>query len=278
MIVALIDNGSLEPAAHRNLRAVAAALTARTGVLVRAVSWQHSDRIPAAALAGTPAWTLAPFVRALCALGQRDFVLVPFFISAQGAIGSALLRDLENLQRQLGPENFEFSFATGLAEDNVLPAILTDQIRATLAAQRFTSPPPVIVVDHGGPSPASAALRDKLAAQIRTALGRAIGPLAAASMEGGEYAHNQPLLADQLAAPGFNRGDVILAPLLLAPGRHAGPAGDLARIAREAEDRSASAPLRCHFTDLVGTHPLAIETLTQSLRRTLSYLQTPSFA
>ena len=56
MIVALIDNGSLDPAAHRNLRAVARALTARAGVTVHAVSWKHSDRIPAATLDGTPAW------------------------------------------------------------------------------------------------------------------------------------------------------------------------------------------------------------------------------
>src|SRR5687768_18363574 len=89
MIVALIDNGSLEPAAHRNLRAVAAALSARTGVNVHAVSWKHSDRIAPAALDGAPAWTLAAFVRSLTTLGQREFVFVPFFVSAQGAIGSA---------------------------------------------------------------------------------------------------------------------------------------------------------------------------------------------
>jgi hypothetical protein len=69
MIVALIDNGSIEPAAQRNLRAVAAALSERAGVAVDAVSWKHSDRIPAAALDGVPAWTLAPWVRAHLARG-----------------------------------------------------------------------------------------------------------------------------------------------------------------------------------------------------------------
>ena len=98
MIVALIDNGSLEPAAHRNLRAVAAALSARTGLNVHAVSWKHSDRIAPAALDGTPAWTIAPWIRAQLARGEREFVFVPFFISAQGAIGSALRGDLEKLR------------------------------------------------------------------------------------------------------------------------------------------------------------------------------------
>ena len=51
MIIALIDNGSLEPAATLNLRRVAAALTANVGVLVHPVSWKHSDRIAPAELA-----------------------------------------------------------------------------------------------------------------------------------------------------------------------------------------------------------------------------------
>ena len=47
MKAALIDNGSLEPAAHRNLRRLAAAVGERAGMRVEAVSWKHSDRIPA---------------------------------------------------------------------------------------------------------------------------------------------------------------------------------------------------------------------------------------
>ena len=83
MIVALIDNGSLEPAAHHNLRRVAAALSDATTTLVHAVSWKHSDRIAPADLGGTPAWTLGSFVRAMHALGQRDFLFVPFGVPAR---------------------------------------------------------------------------------------------------------------------------------------------------------------------------------------------------
>lgn len=270
MIVALIDNGSLEAAAHRNLRAVAAALSARTGVNVHAVSWKHSDRLAPAVLDGRHAWTLTPFVRSMLALGQRDFVFVPFFISAQGAIGSALRGDLEKLQQESAVE-FTFSFTDGLAGRGAIAEIVVDRIRATIAAQDLRQPA-VIVVDHGGPSPASAALRDALAGEIRRRLGRAVGPLAAASMEGAEHAHNHPLLATQLAAAEFNQRDVVVAPLFLSPGRHAGPQGDLARIARAAEDRTAAAPLRCHFTDLVGTHPRAVDALAAALRSTLSTL------
>ena len=268
MIVALIDNGSLEPAAQRNLRAVAAALSDQAGVGVEAISWKHSDRIPAAALDGVPAWSLAPWVRAQLARGERNFIFVPFFISAQGAIGSALRSDLERLRRSAG--NFTFMFTDGLAAQGALAGIVVDRVRETMAAKKL-SHPSVLVVDHGGPSPASAALRDDIAREVRALLADEIGPLAAASMEGEAHAHNRPLFTDALAAPGFDRGEVVVAPLFLAPGRHAGANGDLARIAR-------AAGLRCHLADLIGTHPRAVETLASALRETLAQFPTPALA
>jgi len=272
MKVALIDNGSLEPGAQRNLRAVAAGLTERTGTPVAAVSWKHSDRVPAAELGGTPAWTLAPWVRAQVAGGERRFLFVPFFISAQGAIGSALQADLTALAIETG--GFAFAFTGSLATasrgpHSALAGIVAARVRET-TAERALSRPAVIVVDHGGPSRDSADLRNRVAAEVRIELGAGIGPLAAASMEspeGPEFAFNLPLLEELLGAPGFEQGDVVVAPLFLSPGRHAGTNGDLARIVRAAEARSPG--LRCHFTGLAGTHPLAVETLARELRTAL---------
>ena len=268
MTVALVDNGSLEPAAQRNLRAVAAALSGHVGVGVEAISWKHSDHISAAALDGAPAWTLAPWVRAQLARGEREFVFVPFFISAQGAIGSALRSDLETLRHSAG--DFTFMFTDGLAARGVLAGIVVDRVRETMAANKL-SRPPVIIVDHGGPSPVSAALRDDIAREVRALLADEIGLLAAASMEGEAHAHNRPLFADALAAPGFDRGEVVVAPLFLAPGRHAGANGDLARIAR-------AAGLCGHFAELIGTHPRAVEALAFALRETLAQFPTPALA
>lgn len=266
MIVALVDNGSLEPAAHRSLRTVAAALSTRVGVPVRAVSWKHSDRIALDALDRTPAWTLDAFVRSLVALGQREFVFVPFFISAQGAIGSALRTDLEKLQHALG--GFDFTFTDSLAKRGVLPSIVAARVRETLRIHSLrTAPAPVVVVDHGGPSAVSAALRDALAAEIRRELGTEIARLSAASMEG---AH-PPLLADVLRSPGFANEDLVVAPLFLSPGRHAGEHGDIAQIC-------AASGARYHLTDLVGTHPLAIDALAAALQHTLSTLHAPTLA
>jgi sirohydrochlorin ferrochelatase len=278
MIVALIDNGSFEPAAHRNLRALADALGRRVGVQVHAVSWKHSDRIPAAQLDGTPAWTLRSFVRAMAALGQREFVFVPFFVSAQGAIGSALRDDLEELQRELtapdahGPSGrppFEFAFSASLGADDTLARILVDRVR-TACVTRNLNRPPVIVVDHGGPSARSAAVRDRLAAQLRATLAAEVGTVVAASMEG----EHPPLLADVLRRPEIAGRDVVVALLFLAPGRHAGPAGDIAQICAEAAaENSATRP---HPTELIGTHPAALETLAAALHQSLPTLHVPT--
>lgn len=264
MIVALIDNGSLEPPVHRNLRTLAADLSARTGVSVRAVSWKHSDRICDHDLDGTPAWTLNAFLRSFVALGQRDFIFVPFFLSAEGAIGSALRRDIETLQGELGA--FDFTFTEGLSDCRVVPSIVAERVRDTQVA-RGLSRPAVIVVDHGGPSAISAGLRDELAAQVREKLADDASVVAAASMEG---AH-PPLLADVLRDEKFAGQDVVVAPLFLAPGRHAGPEGDLVRICRSCHSRS-------HLTELVGTHPLVLDALAAALRTTLSSVHAHSFA
>jgi hypothetical protein len=265
MRIALLDNGSLEPAAHRNLRAVAAALSGKTGLPVEAVSWRHSDRIPAAELDGAPARTLLPWMRAHLRSGEGEFVFVPFLVSGEGAIASSIRADIEALRQTEG--GFAFAFAAGLVPaDEVLGEIVAACVRDTLAA-RGLSRPCVIVVDHGGPARASAALRDAVASSVRSRLGDAAGSVIAASMEspdGPEFAFNRPLLAELLGTPAFREGAVVIAPLFLSPGRHAGPDGDLARMAGDAGTRAPG--LRWHFTGLAGMHPLVVEILARNLR------------
>ena len=291
MTVALIDNGSLVPAATGNLRVIAAELSVLIETTVHAVSWKHSDRIPLAALDGdSPGTTLVPFVRSQLALGERHFVFAPFFISAQGAIGSALRSDLEKLQQEHAETPFAFTFTPGLADAGVIAQIVAARVRETIGVASL-DPPPVLVVDHGGPSPASAALRDRLTGDVRALLGSAVLSVTAASMEGGAHAHNHPLLAEALAAlsaprtspppartasPPPAHTDVVVALLFLSPGRHAGPGGDIAQICGAAEASSPS--LCCHLTDLVGTHPLAAPALAAALQNTLSNLHDPNLA
>ena len=249
MTIALIDNGSLEPAAHASLRAAAAAIGERTGTRVEAVSWRHSGRIPAGALDGGPAWTLAPWIRSQVSAGEREFLFIPFFISPQGAIGTALRGDLGPPPRERGRLRL-FVRRNGLLGRRG-PSHDRRGPRPQCGRRGGLRRPAVVIVDHGGPSPASADVRNQVADLVRAELAGAIGPLTAASMEspdGPEFTFNRPLLAEALALPGFDAGDVVIAPLFLSPGRHAGPGGDLARIAREAEARSPRPSLPFHRT------------------------------
>jgi hypothetical protein len=258
MKVVLVDNGSLEPAAHLGLRAAAASLGAAAGVPVEAVSWKHSDRIRPGSLGGEPARTLGPWVRAQVLAGESEFLFVPYFISPQGAIGSLLRSDIDRLRDQT--EGFDYSFTGGLPE-GALASIVSDRVRGAAAALGLARPA-VVVVDHGGPSRESAAVRDRVADDARAALAGTVSCLSAASMEspdGPDFDFNRPLLADALAGS----GDVLIAPLFLSAGRHAGPGGDLERTARAAEARAPG--LRCHFTGLVGSHPLAAQALSRAL-------------
>jgi sirohydrochlorin ferrochelatase len=272
MTIALVDNGSVEAAAHLNLRAVATALSRASGVLVNAISWKHSDRVPVSELGGEAARTLAPWLRAELARGEREFVFVPFFVSAQGAIGSALRSDLDKILHETAAQaSARYFFSAGLHACGAIAPIVAERVRETISGLDLPRAK-VVVVDHGGPSAASAALRDSLAAEIRALLGSEIAAVTPASMEG---AHG-PLLADVLATPEFHPGDVIVAPLFLSPGRHAGPDGDIAQICRDAETQSPG--LRCHVAGLVGTHPGVVAPLALALRETLSHFHTSSLA
>jgi hypothetical protein len=272
--IALIDNGSIEPAAQTALRSAAAAVGRTVGVTVHPVSWKHSDRIPASRLGGVAAWTLAPWIRAQLDEGESEFLFIPFFISPQGAIGSALRSDIEAIRLATDVfDRFDFSFAGGLVdgfqESSVLARIVASNLRDAIT-QLGLRKPAAILVDHGGPSPASAAIRDSVTDEIRTLLASEVSRVAAASMEspeGPEFEFNRPLLGEVLAQPGFDQGEILIAPLFLLPGRHAGSDGDLARIVRAS--RSGSTRGRCHFTGLVGAHPLAVAALADSLRAAL---------
>ena len=262
MKAALIDNGSLEPAVHQNLRKIAAAVGRIAGMPVTPVSWKHSDRIPAKAFDGEKAWTLSPWVRGCVAQGEREFVFAPFFANPKGAIGLAMRTDLEALAMETG--GFEFTFTAGLSRD--LAAIVIDRIVETIA-QCGLHRPAVIVVDHGGPVATSAELRNAVAMDVLEVLGDSIGPVAAASMEspgGAAFEFNRPLFSELLSSPALAGVDTVVAPLFLAPGRHAGPDGDLVRTARAAESRNAG--LRLHFAGLVGTHPRVPEILSRPLQ------------
>ena len=271
MRVFLVDNGSLRPDAWVSLCAVAAALSERLGRPVEPASVLHSTRIPAEQLPPDcpPTMTWERAVKAALAEGERSFLGLPFFFGPTGAIVDYLPARAAAVAEREGA--FAMRWAPFLADPVPIAAptlvdLLAARVRETIAAEGLVRPP-VVLVDHGSPKPAVAAVRDRLGPTLAAALGTEAAGVAVASMErreGPEYAFTEPLLASALRAPGLPAGEVVVAMLFLSPGRHAGEGGDVATICAEAE--AARPGLRTHRTALLGSHPAMVELLEARYR------------
>jgi sirohydrochlorin ferrochelatase len=274
--ILLVDNGSLEPAATFSLRAIADALGRTLGCPVEPVSLLHSSAIPADQLDGRAAEILEPALERRLRAGTDDFLLVPLFFGPSGGLIEYLPRRVAALREKF--PSLRVRVAPPLADagdpqDQRLAAILEDRVRALLAGGEKSpaNAPAVILVDHGSPARAVAAVRDQLAAQLRGRLGTAVRRVLAASMErrpGPEYAFADPLLADAFDQPDFSAGPVIIAMLFHSPGRHAGPGGDVAQICAAARQRHPG--LQPVMTELVGSHPGLIPLLAYRARAGLA--------
>ena len=267
--ILLVDNGSLEAAATLGLRELAAGLAAAAGAAVEPVSLLHASAVPPAQLGGRPAEILEPALERRIATGARDFLILPLFFGPSNALTDYLPRRLAALQARY--PHVRTRIAAPLVEvsdtgDERLAALLERRVRAT-GLTDGPSPPAVLLVDHGSPAPAVTRVREHLAGQLCARLGRAVRAVRGASMERRPepaYDFNEPLLERALGSPGFAAGDVVVALLFFAPGRHAGPDGDVARICAAAARRHPG--LRVTLTAPLGPDPGLIPLLLDRLR------------
>lgn len=258
--ILLVDNGSLEPAATLRLRELAQALGERLGEPVAAVSLLHSSAIPEEQLGGRSAEILEPALARRIEAGAHDFVVVPLLFGPSRALTDYLPERVEHLRKRHPALRVRLAAPLFEAQDDRLARILADHVRALEPVDR------VALVDHGSPVRAVTAVRDELARQLGRILGLAV-TVAPASMErrpGPEFDFGKPLLSGLLGTPPWRTGDVVVAMQFLLPGRHAGPAGDVAQICRTAEQSNPG--LRTRMTRLVAEHPLLIEILADRRR------------
>jgi sirohydrochlorin ferrochelatase len=257
----LLDNGSLEPAATLALRELAAQLSRRLGLTVEPVSLLHSSGIEPALLGWHPAEILIPALERRLAAGQSEFVIVPLFFGPSRALTDYLPEQVARLRQKHPALSVRLAPPLFAAGDLRLAQILADQVTALLDPA-IPGPVRVALVDHGSPVAAVTAVRNELARQLAQQLGNRVATVAPCSMErrpDPAYDFNAPLLADLLATPPWSESRVIVAMQFLLPGRHAGPAGDVAEICRQAQ--AAQPSLRTRMTALVGNHPLLFEIL-----------------
>jgi len=254
--VMLVDNGSLQPAATRQLRRVATALSQRLGRRVEPVSLLHSSAVPARRLRGRPAEILEVAIRRRIAGGGRDFVIVPLFIGRSRALTDYLPGRIARWRRDHPGLRVRVAAPLAARQDDRLARLLEDLVRASLTPAFLRGDVArVAVVDHGSPVRAVTQVRNRIAAQLRRRLGAKVAAVRPCSMErrpGAADAFNEPLLETLLATPQWRSGPVIVAQLFLLPGRHAGPGGDVEVICQRA--RKKSSQLRTRRTPLLGRH------------------------
>jgi len=263
----LFDNGSLRPEATLGLRAVAAELEKRLGQPVLAVSLLHSSAVDANALGGSPAQLLEPALKRALSEGLRSVVLLPLFFGPSGALTEYLPDRVRSLLS--AAPGAEVRLARWLVDpadraDRRIAQALARRVRDCFRERGLTSSTHVVLVDHGSPQPDVAAVRNRLGQQMGELLANEVAGVSVASMErrpGPDYEFNEPLLAERLRTPPCDRGEVVIALQFVSPGRHAGPHGDVAKIA---EDASAERPaLRVYLTETMGSDPHAIEVLAE---------------
>jgi hypothetical protein len=272
-LILLIDNGSSNFQATRNLRRLATELGQRSGQPVYPVSLQHADRIAPEHLDDSPAQLLETFISSQLQQNKRDFLAIPLFFGLSRALTSFLPNLLESLHSRYG--SFRFNVTDVLYPlpqgEPRLARILRDQIDPFISGPLQ---PRVILVDHGSPLPAVTEVRVRIAQQLNKLLPHDV-QLSEAVMErreGSEYDFNGELLEQvlQREAQRSLTPPIVISPLFLSPGKHAGQGGDIATICDVAQQRYPG--LRIHISPLVGEHPRLIEILQDRLKSGLSAL------
>jgi sirohydrochlorin ferrochelatase len=256
----LLDNGSLEPAATRELRRLAGALSARVGAAVEPVSLLHSSSVPAEQLDGVAAEIFESAVARRCAGGIFDYLVVPLFFGPSRALTDYLPARVAHLQGHWPGLRVRVAPTVYTPGDDRLARILADHVRAVGAPGAR-----VALVDHGSPVPEVTAVRDALARELGGLLGVPVAPCSMERRPEPEYDFNEPLLARLFDRPGWDAGDVVVAMQFFLPGRHAGPEGDVTAICRGAAARHPG--LRTRLTPLVGAHPRLVEILADRWRQ-----------
>lgn len=279
--IMLVDNGSRRAETTLALRRLAHALSERSAKQVHPVSLLHSDLVPAEQLDGSKASTFRPFLQRCIDQGERHFVVVPLFFGPSRAISRCIPEQAAEVSARLSPDAADKQTLVDvvLAEplcplpqgEHRLAAILEEGVRK-VAPQASEAGQTVVLVDHGSPLPGVTAVRNWLARELqaRLSMDTRIHEAAMERRPGARYDFNGPLLEDtlrELACDPTTR-DVTLAMLFLAPGRHAGPGGDVEAICTRVQQ--ASPGLRIVPTALVGEHPLLLDILQDRLGQRVS--------
>ncbi|RTZ67111.1 MAG: cobalamin biosynthesis protein CbiX [Aquificaceae bacterium] len=233
-VILLLDNGSLQAEATKQLRQLAHALSLKCGQTIHPVSLQHADKIPPTDLEGLPAQTFVVFMQQHLSQGERDFIILPLFFGESRAVTTFIPSEIATLKALFGDFNIAIADVLYPLPEGE-PQLVNIIYENTLATAETHHVPlkNIVLVDHGSPVPRVTEVREHIANQIQTKFADniQIDQAVMERREGVEYDFNGILLEDWLmkkAASGESTAIVTL--LFFLAGRHAGKGGDIQQI------------------------------------------------
>ena len=260
----LVDNGSLRAESVLYIRDVARQLSKVSGKTVDPAGIMHSHKVDPLKLNGIPGLSMEAFFQSEEANKAECMHFIPMFLGPSLAITDWLkVKADEWIAAKTGRE---YKIADCLFQDGDerIANALYDQIIKYLS-EHNQAKPYIILVDHGTPLREVNYVREEIGTQLAKKLQGTISGFSTASMErrdGDEYAFNDPLLEKLLMEiHSHGQKNVVLAQLFLAPGRHAGPEGDIEKICLPFENDG----LKIHKLPTLGNHPYILEILAERL-------------
>ena len=261
----LVDNGSLRSESVLSLRRTAIKLEEKSGFPITPAGIMHSHKIDPVELNGVAACSMD----SLFASKDQDKIdyisVIPMFLGPSLAITDWLPKKLG--QWKESDTNRDFAIADCLFRkgDQRLADALTEIITHSISL-KFTEKPFVILVDHGTPLHEVNFVREEIGKYLAQRLSGLTSGFSTACMErreGVKYDFNDPLLEKLLVEiKSSGHKCVVVGQLFLAPGRHAGPGGDIAQICKP----FVKSGMQIENTVTLGNHPLVLEILVDRLR------------
>lgn len=256
------------------MRNVAFELKKITGFAVTPCGIMHSHKVDASKLDGKPGMSMESFFLSNEAEVEKNLSFLPMFLGPSLAITDWLPEKLTQWSQNGNNRKFSIADCLFQKKDNRIAKALAEYV-VDLIPQYSPQKPFVILVDHGTPLPEVNQVREEIGCFLEEKLGNQISGFSTACMErreGKEYDFNDPLLETLLEDKKVSDGScVILAQLFLAPGRHAGPNGDITQICTPFLNEG----MKIAKTPTLGNHPLILEILAERLEQLVIKSKSP---
>ena len=272
----LVDNGSLRPDSILNLRKVAKNLSKLTQIEVTPIGLMHSHKVDPGLIGFEPALSVESLTSSEFSGESTELIFIPFFFGPSLGIREWLPKKLNSWIGEHPTVSFRILGELFRSGDDRIARALADLSRKTIRESKMRHPS-LALVDHGTPLREVNQVREKIGDELEKLMSSEISDFSTCSMErreGKEYDFNDPLLESILEEWSENKNkdkdiQIIVAPLFLSPGRHAGEKGDLSQIC----DRfhCAEKIVLIERSDLLGQHSLVLEVLRDRIGECKSF-------